>query len=61
LRYSYKIPECKKAVELNKRIILVKLKSNNLIPEELLGQTQEDVVGLELDKINRAISNIMLY
>lgn len=53
--------ECKKAIELNKRIILVKLKSNNLIPEELLGQTREDVVGLELDKINRAISNIMVH
>lgn len=52
--------ECKKALELNKKIILVKLNGSNLIPEELLGQTREDVVGLELDKVNRAISNIMV-
>lgn len=43
--------EYKKAVELNKRII----------SEELLGQTREDVVGLELDKVNRTISNIVVH
>lgn len=53
--------ECKRAIELSKKIILVKLKSNNLIPEELLGESREDVVGLELDKVNKAISNLMVY
>ena len=53
--------ECQKALELNKKIILVKLKSSNEIPEELLGESREDVVGLELDKINRAISNLMVH
>ena len=53
--------ECKRAIELSKKIIVVKLKSNNLIPEELLGESREDVVGLELDKVNKAISNLMVY
>ena len=48
-------------MEINKKIILVKLKSSNEIPEELLGESREDVVGLELDKINRAISNLMVH
>ena len=34
---------------------------SNEIPEELLGESREDVVGLELDKINRAISNLMVH
>lgn len=53
--------ECRKALELNKKIILVKLKSSSLIPEELLGEKREDVVGLELDKVNNAISNLMVH
>lgn len=53
--------ECRKALELNKKIILVKLKSTSLIPEELLGEKREDVVGLELDKVNNAISNLMIH
>ena len=53
--------ECQKALELNKKIILVKLKNSNEIPEELLGEPREDVVGLELDKVNRAISNLMVH
>lgn len=52
--------ECQKALELNKKIILVKLKSNNLIPVELLGCSREDVIGLELDKVKKAISNLMV-
>ena len=53
--------ECRKALELNKKIILVKLKSSSLIPEELLGEKREDVVGLELDKVNNAISNLTVH
>ncbi len=53
--------ECRKALELNKKIILVKLKTSSLIPEELLGESREDIVGLELDKVNRAISNLMVH
>ena len=53
--------ECQKALELNKKIILVKLKNSNEIPEELLGEPREDVVGLELDKVNRAILNLMVH
>ena len=53
--------ECRKALELNKKIILVKLKSSSLIPEESLGEKREDVVGLELDKVNNAISNLMVH
>ena len=53
--------ECKKALELGKKIIFVKLHSYNDTPKELYGFPREDVVGLELDKINRAISNLMVY
>lgn len=53
--------ECKKALELDKKIILVKLHSNNLIPTELLGEKREDVIGLELDKVKKAISNLMVH
>ena len=53
--------ECKKALELGKKIILVKLHSYNDTPKELYGFPREDIVGLELDKINRAISNLMVY
>ena len=53
--------ECKKVLELNKKIILVKLHSYNDTPKELYGFTREDIVGLELDKINRAISNLMVH
>lgn len=53
--------ECQKALELNKKIILVKLKSSNEISEELLGESREDVVGLEPDKINRVTSNLMVH
>ena len=38
-----------------------KLKSSNEIPKELLGESREDVVCLKLDKINRAISNLMVH
>lgn len=48
-------------LELNKKIILVKLHSYNDTPKELYGFTREDIVGLELDKINRAISNLMVH
>ena len=40
---------------------MVKLKSSSLIPEELLGEKREDTVGLELDKVNNAISNLMVH
>lgn len=53
--------ECRKALELNKKVILVKLNTNNAVPEELLGKSREDVIGLELDKVNRAISNLVVY
>ena len=53
--------ECKKALELDKKIILVKLHSNNSIPTELLGEKREDVIGLELDKVKKAISNLMVH
>ena len=53
--------ECKKALELGKKIILVKLHSYNDIPKELYGFPREDVVGLELDKVKNAISNLMVY
>ena len=53
--------ECKKALELNKKIILVKLHSYNDIPKELLGAKREDVVGVELYKVKNAISNLMVY
>ena len=53
--------ECKKALELDKKIILVKLHSNNSIPTELLGEKREDVVGLELEKVKKAISNLMVH
>ncbi len=53
--------ECKKALELGKKIILVKLHSYNDVPIELLCQQREDVVGLELDKVKKAISNLMLH
>ena len=53
--------ECRKALELNKKIILVRLKSYNDTPKELYGFSREDVVGLELDKINKAISNLMVH
>ena len=51
--------ECKKALELNKKIILVKIHSYNEVPKELLFKDREDVIGLELDKIKKAIINIM--
>lgn len=53
--------ECKKALELGKKIILVKLHSYNDIPTELLGEKREDIVGLELEKVKNAISNLMVY
>ena len=53
--------ECKKALELGKKIILVKLHSYNDIPKKLYGFPREDVVGLELDKVKNAISNLMVY
>lgn len=53
--------ECKKALELDKKIILVKLHSNNSIPTELLGEKCEDVIGLELEKVKKAISNLMVH
>lgn len=53
--------ECKKALELEKKIILVKLHSYNDVPIELLCKKREDVVGLELDKVKNAISKLMLY
>ena len=49
------------ALELDKKIILVKLHSNNSIPTELLGEKREDVVGLELEKVKKAISNLMVH
>ncbi len=52
--------ECKKALELNKRIILVKLNYNNEIPKELINKSRIDVIGLELNKINNAISSLGL-
>lgn len=53
--------ECKKALELGKKIILVKLHSYNDTPTELLGEKREDIVGLELEKVKNAISNLMVY
>lgn len=52
--------ECKKALDENKKIIVVKLDSSNPIPEELYGHTEKrtDVVGLEKDKIKTAIDNL---
>ena len=51
--------ECKKALELGKKIILVRLHSYNSVPNELLYQNREEIVGLELEKVKKAISNIM--
>ena len=53
--------ECKKALELNKKIILVKLNSYNAVPQELMGKGREDVIGLELVKVNNAILNLMVH
>lgn len=53
--------ECKKALELNKKIILVKLHSYNEIPNELLGEKREEIIGLELDKVKNAISSLMVH
>ena len=53
--------ECKKALELGKKIIFVKLHSYNDTPKELYGFPREDVVGLELNKVKNAISNLMAY
>ena len=52
--------ECRKALELNKKIILVKLKSSNPTPKELLGENREDVNGLELEKVKNAILSLMM-
>lgn len=53
--------ECRKALELNKKIILVKLNSNSDVPKELLGEKREDVNGLELYKVKSAISYLMTH
>jgi len=53
--------ECKKAVELGKKIILVKIHSDSKIPTELLGIKREDIIGLELEKVKNAISNLMVH
>lgn len=53
--------ECKKALELGKKVILVKLNSSNDVPKELYGklQNREDIVGLEVDKVKQAISKLL--
>lgn len=53
--------ECKKALELNKKIILVKLNSTSTIPEELYGESRIDVNGLELEKIKKAFDSIYVH
>ena len=53
--------ECKKALELNKKIILVKLNSTSTIPEELYGESRIDVNGLELEKIKNAFNSIYVH
>lgn len=53
--------ECKKALELNKKIILVKLSATSAIPEELYGEARLDVNGLELEKIKNALSSIYVH
>ena len=53
--------ECKKALELNKKIILVKLNSTSAIPEELYGESRIDVNGLELEKIKNAFDSIYVH
>ena len=53
--------ECKKALELNKEIILVKLNSTSATPEELYGKSRIDVNGLELEKIKNAFESIYVH
>lgn len=53
--------ECKKALELNKKIILVKLQYNYDVPQELYGKSREEVIGLELSKVKSAINNLLVY
>lgn len=53
--------ECKKALDSKKEIILLKLDSNCEVPEELLGKTRENIVGLELEKVNKAINNLLVH
>lgn len=53
--------ECKKALELNKKIILVKLNSTSAISEELYGESRIDVNGLELEKIKNAFNSIYVH
>lgn len=53
--------ECKKALELNKKIILIKLRSTNQVPKELLGKPREEIVGLELEKVNKSINRLTVH
>lgn len=51
--------ECKKAIELGKSIILLKLDSNCAIPDELYGHTDRvDITGLTLENVKEAIRKI---
>lgn len=50
--------ECMKALEEEKPIILIKLRSSNQIPEELYGKVRTDIVGFNEDEIIKAINRI---
>lgn len=53
--------ECKKALELGKKILLVKLDKNSAIPTELYGKKRVDITGLELEKVKRAITTTLCF
>ena len=53
--------ECKKALELGKKVLLVKLDYNSAIPTELYGKKRVDIVGLELEKVKRAITTTLWF
>ena len=53
--------ECKKALELGKKILLVKLDNNSAIPTELYGKKRVDITGLELEKVKRAITTTLWF
>lgn len=52
--------ECKKAIDLNKKIILLKLDTSCEVPIELYGKDRENIIGLELEKVNGALNNIFV-
>lgn len=52
--------ECKKALELNKKIILVKLSTSSEVPNELYGHTSMriDINGFDVNELIKAINQI---